>query len=200
MTTLMDLTDIARAAVEQVPPGRRFRQSDSDVITGQRDLLLGLEQDLVASFYDTLFAHPPTAAVFTEGERPTREDQLAHWWRRTVTGPHDERYFAWMAMVGLVHVVRGVSNPMMLAMKDHVVDFVVDRTQEAGLHPEEADELAAAFGRLFSTIAVIIAFGYDRAVTDALYSVAGMPEALLTRLRTQEALASLARARQAGVS
>jgi hypothetical protein len=196
----MDLTGIAESAVDQVPPGRRFQQADSDVITSHRDLLLSLEPDLVASFYDTLFAHPPTAAVFTEGERPAREDQLGNWWRRTVTGPHDERYFAWMAMVGLVHVVRGVSNPMMLAMKDHVVDFVVDRTQEAGLHPDEADELAGAFSRLFSTIAAIIALGYDRAVVGALYSVAGMPEALLTRLRTQEAAASLERAREAGLS
>jgi hypothetical protein len=196
----MDLTGIARSAVDQVPPGRRFQRGDSEVITGRRDLLLSLERDLVASFYDTLFAHPPTAAVFAEGERPAREDQLARWWRRTVTGPHDDRYFAWMAMVGLVHVVRGVSNPMMLAMKDHVVDFVVDRTQEAGLHPGEADELAGAFGRLFSTIAAIIALGYDRAVVDALYSVVGIPEALLTRMRTQEAAASLARAREAGLS
>ncbi|MGF1663805.1 MAG: protoglobin domain-containing protein [Kineosporiaceae bacterium] len=196
----MDLTGIAHSAVDQVPPARRFTQADSDVITGRRDLLLRLEPELVAGFYDTLFAHPPTAAVFAEGERPDREEQLARWWRRTVTGPHDDRYFAWMAMVGLVHVVRGVSNPMMLAMRDHVVDFVVHRTKEAGLPPGEADELAGAFGRLFSTIAAIIALGYDRAVVDALYSVAGMPEALLTRLRTQEAAASLERAREAGLS
>jgi hypothetical protein len=53
---------------------------------------------------------------------------------------------------------------------------------------------------LFSTIAAIIALGYDRAVVTALYSVAGMPEALLTRPRTQEAAASLVRAREAGLS
>jgi hypothetical protein len=45
-------------------------------------------------------------------------------------------------------------------------------------------------------LGAIITFGYDQAVVAALFAVAGMPEALLRRLRDQEVAAALAAARQ----
>ncbi len=46
--------------------------------------------------------------------------------------------------------------------------------------------MAQAFLRLAATVRAIITDGYDQAVTSALFTVAGMPEALLRRLRDQE--------------
>lgn len=177
---------IARSAVEGMPPKGRFDTADATVIREHRDLLLSLEDQLVKSFYDTLFEHPPTAQIFKDGERPAREATLAHWWRRTANGPLDDQYFAWMAMVGLVHVIRNVSNPMMLAMTDHTVAFVTEQVETSGLEPMRGAQLVQAFQRLAATVRAIITDGYDQAVTSALFTVAGMPEALLRRLRDQE--------------
>lgn len=190
------MTEVARHAVEQMPPACRFRTQDAQIIYEHKELLLGLEPEVVKGFYDTLYDHGPTAAVFVEGERPDRETTLSHWWRRTVNGPLNEQYFAWMAMVGLVHVLRGVQNPMMLAMADYTVGVVADRLVDAAIGQADGERLVEAFRRLASTVGAIITSGYDQAVVDALYNVAGMPEALLRRLRDQEVSAALETARE----
>jgi hypothetical protein len=188
---MQSMTDVARSAIEQMPPACRFRPQDAQIIYEHKELLLGLEPEVVKGFYDTVYGHGPTAAVFVEGERADRETTLSHWWRRTVNGPLNEQYFAWMAMVGLVHVMRGVQNPMMLAMADWTVGVVADKVVDAAIGPADADHLVEAFRRLASTVGAIITSGYDQAVVDALYNVAGMPEALLRRLRDQEVAAAL---------
>lgn len=190
------MNDIARRAVEQIPPSCRFRPEDARVIYEHKEILLGLEGAVVKGFYDTLYAHPPTAVVFVEGERPDREGTLSHWWRRTVNGPLNDQYFAWMAMVGLVHVLRGVQNPMMLAMADYTVGVVAGTVADGALGEVDGERLVEAFRRLASTVGSIITSGYDQAIVDALYNVAGMPENLLRRLRDQEIAESLDQARQ----
>jgi hypothetical protein len=76
--------EVARAAIGQMPPETRFRPEDAQAIARHRALLLSWTEELVQKFYDTLFAHPPTRAVFREGERPEREETLRNWWRKTV--------------------------------------------------------------------------------------------------------------------
>lgn len=179
------------------PPDTRFREWDASAIQRHKELLLSWEDELVGQFYDTLFAHPPTKAVFREGERPQREETLRRWWRRTVTEPVDEGYFGWMALVGLVHVVCGVENPMMLAMTAFVVEFVKEkatRVTESGM--TDALEVIEAFQRLAMTVGAVITYGYDAYREMALHNVAGMEPGLLRRLTQQEAESLLLQARQ----
>lgn len=183
------IRQIAREALEQMPPETRFRPEDEAAIARHKDTLLSWTPELVQAFYDTLFAHPPTKAIFHEGERPDREKTLEGWWRRTVEGPLDEEYFTWMAKVGLVHVVRGVENPMMLSMAAFVAEFVERKSYALGL--EEADRLSEAFYRLSMAVGAVITHGYDRYRALALYNVAGMEPALLERLTVDEARSML---------
>lgn len=196
--------EIARAAFAQIPPACRFRESDAQIIQAYQAPLMAMEAEVVKAFYDTVYGHPATSAVFVEGERPAREDTLSNWWRRTVRGPLDEEYFAWMAMVGLVHVARGVGNPMMLSMASFVTSFVADKVAGMPLERDQAETLIEAFQRLSSTVGSVISFGYDRAydraVVTALNELAGMPESLFQRLRHQEVMSALAKARAGGTA
>lgn len=192
----LDVFALARTAREQMPPQTTFREQDEAILMQHRDFLAGFEDELVQSFYDTVFGHHATAGVFREGERPAREKTFSDWWRRTVRGPHDDEYFGWMAMVGLVHVVRGVKNPMMIAMADHAARAVEKATRASDMPEAQADELSEACRRLLSTVSAVITYGYDQAVENALFEVAGMPPALLHRLRDQSISDSLVEARR----
>ncbi|MDO5053067.1 MAG: protoglobin domain-containing protein [Pseudoclavibacter sp.] len=192
----LDMVALAREARDQMPPNAAFRDVDEAVLAQHRDFLTALEGRIVQSFYDTVYGHHATAAVFRDGERPAREQSLGAWWRRTAQGPHDEEYFSWMAMVGLVHVVRGVSNPMMISMADHASREVAAAARDSQLPPEEADRLSESCRRLLSTVSGVITYGYDRAVENALFEIAGMPPALLHRLRDQSVGESLEHARK----
>ena len=179
----MDFHEVAQKAINDMPPETRFRPEDSEVIKAHADLILPLAREFVTGFYDILFAHEPTRAVFEEGERAVCEKTLADFLAQVVNGPHDDKFFAWLAFVGPVHVVRQVSNPMMLAMLDYMVLFIMKKF--AG--HENAAAVTEAFIRLAATLGAIIAYGYEVAWQEALQNVVGMPPALVQRMVYEEA-------------
>ena len=177
---------IAKTAIDQMPPASRFNQEDALTIDKYTEALLSWGPELVQRFYDTVFEHEATKKVFRHDERHMREKSLTDFWVKTLTEPIDLDYFGWMAMVGLIHVVRGVDNPMMLAMSSFLTDFISEKvSQEPSIAPEEALKVVNAFRRFSSTISAIITYGYDSARVNALFDIIGMEESLLQRLTKQ---------------
>ena len=183
---------IAQTAINQTPPECRVQAEDAQVIARHSDCLLAMGPAVVKAFYDTLYGHDQTERLFRPGERPMRERTLASWWERTVRGPLDDDYWAWMALVGLTHVVRRVTNPMMLAMTGFVAQFVETNSDALPVPQTEQRHVVTALRRVCATAGAIITFAYDHAVSSALFEVAGMPQALLARLRDQEISQALA--------
>jgi hypothetical protein len=165
------LKEIARQAIEDMALEARFRPEDHQVLLKHKDRLLALTDELVKAFYDTLFATPSTQKVFHEGERPAREKTLVDWWRKTVEGPVDEEYWAWQAYVGLIHVKRVVTNPMMMGQAFMIEDLV--RT-----HLDDP-EVAGAIRRLMATVAAIIAYGYEKAQLLSIEETTGISQELI---------------------
>ena len=149
----------------------RFRPEDHQVLLKHKDRLLSLSDTLVRVFYDALFATPSTRKVFHEGERPEREKTLRDWWKRTIEGPVDEDYWAWQAYVGLIHVKRVVTNPMMMGQAFMIEDLV--RT-----HLDDP-EVAGAIRRLMATVAAIIAYGYEKAQLLSIEETTGISQELI---------------------
>ena len=178
---------IAQEIWSQLPPQARFRPvEDGKILARHRAFLEGLTEGLVQGFYDTLFAHPPTRAVFREGERPLREKTLRDWYLRTLAGPFNGQYFAWQALVGLVHVRRGVTNAMMTSMWNWLTEEVARKAQEA-LPPEEARALEGAFRRLAFSVAALISEEYLDAYLEALAEAFGKEPKEFRRLAQGEA-------------
>ena len=165
------LKEIARQAIEDMALEARFRPEDHQVLLKHKDKLLALTDELVKTFYDTLFATPSTRKVFHEGERPAREKTLVDWWQKTVEGPVDEEYWAWQAYVGLIHVKRVVTNPMMMGQAFMIEDLV--RT-----HLDDP-EVAGAIRRLMATVAAIIAYGYEKAQLLSIEETTGIGQELI---------------------
>jgi len=172
---------ILQALVPQALPGAE----DHEALERNRAWLLGIEDELVALFYDTLFAYPTTASVFSEGERHAREQTLRDWWQRTVGAPIDMEYFRWMAFVGIVHIKRGVTNPMMLSMLQVVTEHVVLRAR-AALGDDEAVLLQRAFSRIATTVGAIISEAYTTGFVGALEDLAGLDPKLTARMLALE--------------
>lgn len=193
---MQTMDEIAQAAIDQTPPECRVYPEHAAILQKYQTELAALTPQLVDNFYNTLYDHEPTSDVFHDGERPMREDTLDNWWRRTLQGPIDNNYWSWMAMVGLLHVLRRVTNPMMMAMTQFVVHYVSDHIQEVTDDLQEQGEIVVALNRVAAMTASVITWGYDHAMTASLFEVAGMPEALLARLRDAEVENALVDARQ----
>ncbi|WP_038058906.1 protoglobin domain-containing protein [Thermus amyloliquefaciens] len=188
---------LAQEFWSQLPPQARFRPlEDAKVFARHKELMKGWVTELVPGFYDTLFAHPATRAVFREGERPQREKTLRDWYLRTVEGPFNGQYFAWQTLVGLVHVRRGVTNAMMAAMWNWLVESV-SRLARERLPGEEAQALADAWRRLGFTVMALISEGYLHAYLEALAQAEGVEVGAFLQ-RAQEEAARLLRSLSPG--
>lgn len=183
---MMDLERLQAEILAEMVPESVVNALDAAAIADHTGFLLGIEDRLVAGFYDTLMAHHETAQVFAPDERPAREETLRHWWRRTVTGPLDAGYWSWMGLVGVVHIRRGVRNPMMLSMMAFVENAVHHEAVAAGLPAEEVEALRTAFSHLGHTASAVISESYTQSYVSALQALGGLNPKLLANMLSIE--------------
>ncbi len=168
--------ELSKQVLGQLPPEDRVSEADGKLIQANADRLIAMSDDLTQAFYESLYGHPATQAIFREGERPMREESLRDWWERSVRGPFDEDYWAWQAYVGLLHVKRKVKNPMMLG---HAA--LVTRVASSRLTAPEDQPLREAISRLMATVSGMIAYGYEKVYVEAIGEVTGQEGALIDR-------------------
>lgn len=185
MVRHVDLNQMVDGILTALVPSALPRPEDHETLARNSAWLLSLENEVVALFYDTLYAYAPTNGVFVEGERADREQTLRVWWQRTVGSPIDKEYFRWMAFVGIVHIKRGVTNPMMLSMLQVVTDHVVVVARVA-LGEAEAVRLQQAFARISTTVGAIISEAYTIGYLGALEDLAGLDPKLTARMLAME--------------
>jgi hypothetical protein len=178
-------TSMTKQVIAQIPPAARFTEQDAGVILKYKDVLLGWEKGLVQGFYDALYAHDATRAVFNEGERPAREKTLVAWYRRTLNGPFDDDYWEWQTFVGLVHIKRQVNNAMVSGMWGWILNYL-SMNILARFPAGEALPLIKALHALQATVFALIAEGFQRNYYLAVDKAAGINEKLLHRLVATE--------------
>ena len=175
------LVELTETILQQLPPSSRFGEEDAALVLCHQPLLLALEADLVQGFYDTIYAHAPLRAVMSADDRLAREATLRQWWQRTVTGPFDERYWTWQVLVGLVHVKRGVKNPMMMGMWGFLLTWLRGRLA-ASVGESEAIRVMGSFERLAVTVQALTSESYLEHYLKVLQRTTGFKPALLERL------------------
>ncbi|MGF1547038.1 MAG: protoglobin domain-containing protein [Thiotrichales bacterium] len=189
------MTDNLTAEIlDQIPDSVRFGQDDADVIIRHKEVLLTWEDGLVQGFYDHLFQHPTTRKVFTDDERPQREQTLRDWYRRTLSGPFDLPYWEWQTYVGLVHIKRRVNNAMVAGMWGWILTYLGQRAL-ATFPADEALKLIKAVHALQAVVLALIAESYQRNMFTAVDKAAGLNETLLYRLVSLEIDSMLSAAR-----
>lgn len=182
---MRNLREFAGEIVDGCLAEAPFDDEDRLVLAGYFDVFLALEDELVTAFYDALYAHPATAAVFHDGERTERERTLRQWWRRTLESGLDRDYLEWIAVLGLVHVRRGVTLPMTLTVF-HVVRDTISRAVLPELALEERIRLDTAFSHFQATAGSVMAEAFGRGYLHALEDGAGLRPELSGRLVATE--------------
>lgn len=181
----MTLQELTQKVLEDLPPEDHFNEADAACFAEHRELMANWGAELVQRFYDSLYGHGKTAQVFGDGERSAREQTLVDWYTRTLQGPFDLDYWEWQALVGVLHLRRGVSNPMMLGHWGLVLNFMNEKVRE-DLSEAQAQRLLEAWQRLGATVGALIAESYNSYYLKALEHSAGATRELLERLVRQE--------------
>ncbi len=192
----MNISELRQRIIGEMPPEWRFRAEDAQAIAKHKVFLLSMSDELVKGFYDTLFAHAPTKAIFHDGERPEREASLKQWWQKVVEGSNDDKFWDWITGVGLLHVKRKVKNNMMVAAWGYILNLVKSRAI-GNLSKEEGEALIEALVRLSKTTEASISEGYMGVYLKVLQEGSGMSEQLMEQMVNVE-LERVAKAMKGG--
>lgn len=172
------LKKVTEEILAQLPKETKMNSHDIDVIKKNKDFIIGKSDAIIKDFYDTLYSNATTAAVFYEGERPTREKSLKEWFIKTVTGDFSIDYWQWQAFVGILHVKRKVTNNMMIVMMGRVSDIISTEAIKE-LSPKDAIDLKNAWSKFSATVLSLIGESYHIFYMQAVSNTTGLSDALL---------------------
>jgi hypothetical protein len=193
----VDLYGLTKKIISTIPEGQRFSEQDAALLMQHKTELLAMEDALVKGFYDTIEANPSMAAILGNSSRETREATLRRWWQRTLSGPFDDKYWAWQALVGVVHIKVGVKNPMMMGMWHWMLGWLRPQlTAESMGSAELAQSIMDSIDRLSLTTLAITAESYLDNYLETVIRITGFKPALLERMFKSEINVILAEARE----
>lgn len=140
--------------------------------------------DLVKIFYDTLYSHERTAAVFHINERQERENSLEQWYFSLFEVDNVDDFLRSQAHIGLLHIRRRVHNQFMVGIAFKVrAAFQVKAMATFG--PVQGAEVAMAFDRVISAVISLTVEGYEVMSKIAFSESTGASSTLVDRLIQQ---------------
>ncbi len=174
-----------------------YSEEDPQILRRYTAVTAVWQEEVTQVFYDTLYGHRATAAVFRGGERPSREQTLRNWYQTVTEGNIDDQFWQWQWFVGLVHIPRGISNPFMMGMMSRVQQLFWQKCRE-NMSLDEAEMVYGAFKRVTDVIAGLIAEGYFQSYVHAMERMSGQSRTLIDRMVHMEVEEMLAEARSRG--
>lgn len=137
--------------------------------------------DFVKIFYDTLYAHHRTAAVFHSNERDEREKSLEQWYLSLFDVDSEDDFLHSQARIGLVHIRRHVHNQFMIGIALKLCAAFQNKAIET-FGPRRGHQVAQAFDRVINAVIGLTAEGYDVMSNIAFSESTGAGPALIDRL------------------
>lgn len=144
-------------------------------------------------FYQAIASYRPAASVFPEGNHRHHEKLLRQWYLQ-VTGGENRKDSREQWLVGLVHIRRHISNPLMFGTMSRIQQTFLKKCLET-FEKAEAAKVYGAFKRVTDVIAGLIAEAYFMNYVDALESVAGFRKSLIEQMMSLEINKRLAESR-----
>ncbi|MCB0208168.1 MAG: hypothetical protein KDJ52_02490 [Anaerolineae bacterium] len=164
--------------IETVQALTGLSQEDFDLLQTVAPQTLPWGEELIASFYNTLYAYPRTAAIFHKAERGEREATLIHWYQSLFEVTNVHEFLRNQARIGLAHVRRDVHNQFMISAANTLrVHFFNKAVETYG--SERGLEIAYAFGRVLDAVIGLTAEGYELLTRRALSHSTGVKSFLL---------------------
>ncbi|MCB9076596.1 MAG: hypothetical protein H6631_03325 [Anaerolineaceae bacterium] len=164
--------------IETVEALTGLSQADFDLLSEVAPQAMEWGDELVQIFYDTLFDHSRTAAVFHTAERAEREDTLLKWYLSLFEVTDAYAFLSNQARIGLAHVRRDVHNQFMISVANKMrLVFFQKAVDTYGA--ERGLEVAYAFGRVLDAVIGLTAEGYELLTRRALSNSTGVKPFLL---------------------
>lgn len=176
----MDLTSMTSHILQQIPVTLIPTLSDGDQVRQYKHFFRKHEDSVIQGFYDLVYTDPATQQYLNPKDRPMRENTLRQWYQVTTSGYFDDHYWAWQALVGIVHVKHNIPNPAMLGMWSWMINFIQAQLLEE-LPVDQALPLIQVFQKLQATVCSLIVESYIMTQQEAINRASGLNQKILGR-------------------
>lgn len=156
-------------------------QADFDALKAAAPQATQWVDEIVQIFYDTVFSHNRTAAVFHAGERPDREKTLHNWYLALFQENDSPEYWKAQGRIGFAHIRRHINNEFMIGMASKVTDLFTQKSVQA-FGVTEGLKVSLAFSRILKTVVGLTAENYDVMSQIAFSESTGAEPELINRL------------------
>jgi len=182
----MDLTQMTQAILQKIPQSMIPTAADGALISEQRAFFQRHEASLINEFYNLLYNDPSTQLIIGEpSQRAHRENTLRQWYQVTVSGNFDADYWAWQALVGIVHVKHKIPNTSVLSMWAWMMGFLQTRLL-SDLPIEQAHAVIQVLQKLHATASSLIVESFLMTQQEAITRASGLNERILGRFINTE--------------
>lgn len=181
------MTDVKQriaAGIETIKTLTGLSQADFDLLKKAAPEARQWGDEIMQEFYDTLYNHPRTAAVFYKNERVEREQTLIDWYHSLFESNDDSEFWINQTHIGLAHIRRHVHNQFMIGIAARmVIAFQKKAVKAFGV--DHGLEVARAFQRVTNAVVGLTAEGYEELSNAAFSESTGAGSALIDRLIQQ---------------
>ena len=140
--------------------------------------------EAVRLFYDLLFQHGRTLAVFKEGERAMREQTLRDWYLALLDVSDPQAFWSRQVHIAVAHVRRNIHNEYMIGISEPLIAWFSLKAAQT-FEPAEGLKVALAFRRLIDSVVGLTAGGFDALQRLAVCEATGAESELIDRLVSQ---------------
>lgn len=176
----MDLINMTNTILQKIPQNLIPNAEEGIIIRQYTDFFKNHEETLISAFYDIIFSDDSTRVHMDAAERPMREGMLRHWYQVTTKGYFDENYWAWQALVGIVHVKHNIPNSAVIGMWSWMINFLQERLF-AELPQEEALKVSYILQKLQATVCSLIIESFISTQQEAIARSSGLNQTILGR-------------------
>ncbi len=179
---MTDIVELARKTYEEAARLNGHTGEDWAVLASVKETTLPWAQRLGKLYAEAIFSDPATRKVVEHLNRSDREQGLAVWMERLLSGQPGESFWADTCIIGFHHASTSVDNGHVLAMATRMEQLVLEESLKA-FPAEQAREVFAAFCRVMGTATSLMIVSYEQAIIRGMTQL-GLNERLLSRVRT----------------
>lgn len=182
MTTDLDLDKPWKLVLEKAKTLSGFCPDDESVLQESAQAILPHSQEIISSFYDTLFSHEDSAAIFEYlNQDQVKNEKIFHQWLELLMqGKYDDQFWRWQWLVGLAHVQHNVGPVYVLSMfvklQSELVKIIFSL-----FDTDSAERLILAYTRVIGCLTTLAVEAYHCEFVSAV-ATTGLEGTVLERL------------------